>query len=185
MPQAFGNVIKALKPQAMLPENVFQGAWSHFLFTESDQLFTRFFVEAAREFLNIESATAVCLLNLNRHVGTDFDERALICLDSKTTWSDYEKRLRGDGPADGWLYRVEVYGCASDVGGWCIYCEKEEDVATIALRDADGLAKFQSALAHLQAETFSVICESGQKRFPFSHLTTQWRDRLARNYTTV
>jgi hypothetical protein len=92
--KAFKNMQIALKPGVFLPDSVFQGSWNHFLFMESDQLFIPSFVEAVHEFLNAEPAQAVCLRNLSRQVGTEFDECSAVCLNGKTTWSDYEKLAR-------------------------------------------------------------------------------------------
>ena len=126
---AFHNVVGALKFDRRFPENVFAGEWSDFLFFESDRMFAPEFAEVVGELLGSENAGVCCLLNLDQTRSLKFEEASAIFLDRMTTASEYAAKLRRGGPAVGWLYGMDKYGCASDVGDWSIYCEKQNDIA--------------------------------------------------------
>jgi hypothetical protein len=95
----------------------------------------------------------------------------------------YDDKLRDGGPASGWLYRVDRYACASDVGDWCIYCEKSNDVAVIGLRDIGGIGKFETPLKRLWAKPINELIDGGvSPAFPFDQLVPAWRQGLVQNY---
>jgi hypothetical protein len=181
--RAFENLVAALRLDKRLPENVFSEAWRNFLFFQSDWMFTELFVDALRAFFDAEGASVACLLRLSEADSPEFEKAAALYLGGTTVGSDYEARLRGNGPPGGWLYGMDRYACASDVGDWCIYCEKENDVAVVALRGVDGLVRFRSALESLRADSLESIYDSnGRGVFPFTKLTTEWRLALADHY---
>jgi hypothetical protein len=181
--KAFLTLIKDLNFDARFPQNVFLGKWDRFLFCESDRIFCPEFIDAVNEFLDIENAAVACLLNLDITDSMEFESAGAMYLDRSITQSEYDRRLRGNGPSDGWIYRMDRYACTSDVGEWCIYCERNTDVAVIALRSAEGLEKFRSPLLKMWAYPLETICDSKDKKvFPFTHLVPAWREGLAKNY---
>jgi hypothetical protein len=122
---AFKNLADALKPDVFLPSNVFSGLWSSYLFLPSDHMFVGTFVSAIKMLLDAESADVACLLNLSESPGMTFETASAIYLDQETSGSSFETKLLGNGPSDGWIYAMNRYGCMSNVGRWCMYCERQ------------------------------------------------------------
>jgi hypothetical protein len=181
--RAFDNVVKALDFDRTLPDRVHVGPWSDFLFFPSDHVFAPDFPEVVRELLGVERAHVACLLNLDMTERFEFDSMAAIFLDEMISGVAYDDKLRDGGPASGWLYRVDRYVCASDVGDWCIYCEKSNDVAVIGLRDIGGIGKFETPLKRLWAKPINELIDGGSfPVFPFDQLVPAWRQRLVQNY---
>ena len=180
---AFSNVVGAIELDRFLPENVFSGEWSDFLFFQSDRMFVSAFAEVVGELLSAENAEICCLLNLSETDPMEFEKASAFLLDGMVPGNDYEAHLRGSGPAVGWLYSMDRYGCASDVGDWCIYCEKENDIAVVALRKENGVSKFRSPLDKLRAQPIEALSNGELATlFPFSNLTAEWRIALTKRY---
>ena len=175
--EAFANATSALRPGARFPENVFVTSWQNFLFMESDALFSGNFIWGIKEFLRIERSASACLVNLDRRESGS--ERSAICLDSRTTNDFYQEQLRSEIVDDAWLYNVERYVCASNGGSWCVYAERTEDIAVIALRDIAASTQFEFALSYFGADSLAY---SLQYRHPFTKTTLQWRTDLVKNY---
>jgi|SRR5579863_10543413 hypothetical protein len=180
--KAYDNMLSALNPDAAFPSNVFLGEWNEYLFLESDRLFDGDFAEALARLLKAEGASAACLAKLSG--GVAFSKSGVICFNLTTKGSDYEDRLTAGSPGKAWLYSMGRYAGASDVGNWCIYCERNNEIAVVGVRDADILTKLRPALSLLKAEPFSV--QSGRddwiERYPFHCLPVTWRDQLVESY---
>jgi len=180
---AFGHVVSSISLMASLPSQVFTGDFSEFMFFESDRIFAPPFVEVIREFLIAEQATSCCLVNLSRtHTMTNSHDAAIF-LEPQVTSVEYDAHLRSGGPTTGWLFSMDRYGCASDSGSWSIYCEKNNDVAVVALRSGSAAEKFASPLRNLHAEPINKLIHQGTAGpFPFSSLTPKWRKELSKQY---
>lgn len=136
-----------------------------------------------KELLLIERSSDACLLNLSRQSGSEFDPAACICLNASTKTDDYEERLRAGGMADAWLYDItEDYGCASDVGKWCIYCERGSEVAVIALKSIEMMKMCHVPLRLLGARPAEGLWKPEPVR-PVSKAGEAWREDLATQYT--
>jgi hypothetical protein len=109
--------------------------------------------------LDKEGSQICCLLNLGATVQKNYSNPPARYLDRSTDPSQYISMLRGNGSPDAWLYLVDRYVFASDVGEWCIYCEKENDVGVIAFSGEVGTNKFSSALGKLQATSINSARE--------------------------
>jgi hypothetical protein len=96
-----------------------------------------------------------------------------VCLDNESTNDKYQEALRVEYREIPWLYAMEDYVCASDAGSWCIYAEKQNDVAVIALRNISASTQFHYALGYLGADSLTYLLRTS---FPFTHLTLAWRD---------
>ncbi|QET05837.1 hypothetical protein FOB72_28175 [Cupriavidus pauculus] len=180
---AFENVKKSINFDALLPEFVFSGAWRRFLFCESDRIFGKHFIDAVTELMCLEDGTVSCIVNLDATPVLEFESVAAIYIDRVTTVDEYNEALRSGGPGNGWLYRVDRYVCVSDAGAWCIYCEKSNDVAVIALRDDAHYERFHGPLGQLWAKPIKELVEGGASAlFPFDHLVPEWRKALLENY---
>ncbi|MEN6586585.1 MAG: hypothetical protein ABFE02_11155 [Sulfuricella sp.] len=181
--KAFDNIVTALDFDRLLPARVFLEVWSDFLFFQSDYIFAPEFVEVMGESLRLENAHVSCLLNLDKTGTFEFGDIAAIFLDERVTGREYRDELHGRGSADGWLYLVDRYARASDVGEWCIYCEKANDVAVIGFRGIGGVEKFEKPLKRLWARPIEELVDGGHTPvFPFNNLTPTWRKGLVQHY---
>jgi hypothetical protein len=181
--KAFECVVRALNFNKVLPENVFVGSWSCFLFFQSDYIFSPDFMSAATQLLHIEQAKVACLINLDRTKKIESSDIEAIFVNETTSGEMYDSRLRNGGPASGWLYGVDRFACASNIGEWCIYSEKGNDVAVIGLRDAGGGKKFERPLSLMNAKPIEDLVEGGKlPTFPFDKLTQTWRNGLLENF---
>lgn len=181
--QAFGNATKSIDFDLVFPENIFHGEWSTFLFCESDRIFSKGFMPAMAKLLQLEQAHAACLLNLDRTKVFEFEKSAAMFFDETTTENQYWDALKDESSDFGWLYVMERYVCTSDVGEWCIYCEKMSDIAVIALRDEDSLKKFGEPLMQLYAKPIEEFFESGDSSLrPFVRLSPFENKELLKNY---
>jgi hypothetical protein len=182
---AFHNVADSVNPTALLPQQVFLGAWDQFFFFESDHMFAPSFAEIAIDLIHIERATSCCLLNFSRTRVLEYQEAAAIFLEEGLRASDYDSWLRNGGPAAGWLFSMERYGCSSDKGEWCIYSEKQNDIAIIGLRCRDDARRFASTLEKLHAASIETLVQKGPPApVPFSMLTAEWRRALVEHYAS-
>lgn len=182
--RAFHNLSLALDTRSRLPGRVYHGAWNRFLFFESDRVFAPEFAGVIGELLKLEGGQVACLLNIDKATLVESKMRGAIFLDAITTNRSYEAALEGDGPANGWIYQMDNYGCMSDIGEWCIYCEKANDIALIALRETTiDENKFEIPLQHLCAKPIEQLISGGDSPlFPFDHLVPAWRKGLIDNY---
>jgi len=80
----------------------------------------------------------------------------------------YDDQLRDGGPGVGWLYGVDRFACSSDLGEWCIYCEKGNDVGVIGLRADDSAKKFHGAMNDLFSKPIGALVGGNSSILPFS-----------------
>lgn len=180
---AFDHVIGSINGAASFPEQVFRGSWDLFLFFEADRLFAPEFATIAVGLLNAEQGDVCCLLNLSETDDQFVYESAALFIDAKTEPSVYDAMLRRGGPANGWLFRMDRYGCASNKGGWGIYCEKGNDIAVIGLRQYNDNQKYSNSLRELHAEPIKTLLENSKAApMPFSQLVKPWRYGLVQHY---
>ncbi|VVE74917.1 hypothetical protein PAN31117_05046 [Pandoraea anapnoica] len=169
-----------------LPENVFLGKWGEFLFFESDAMFSVEFTEVISALLRCEQSNAASLVNIDEARSLGFENISPIFFDGEVTGDSYRLSLIGEGPAKGWLYNVDSYACASDVGGWCIYCEKSNDIGVIASREPITSVVGQQALRLLGARPIETLIAGGEHPlFPFNRLIDSWRKGLIGNYAVA
>lgn len=181
---ALNNVIASINLDASLPEPVFRGDWAEFLFFESDRIVAPSFIEVVGDFLAMEGAVSCCLLNLTLAETVGDGLSSAIFIEATMTAGEYDEQLRYGGPAHGWLFGVDRYGCASDRGEWSIYCERENDVAVLGLRRGVDIGRFASPLRKLRAETIDIVVrQDSNAPFPFCSLTEGWRDSLFKHYS--
>lgn len=180
---AFRNIVAVGDFKTMLPDSVFIEAWRVFRFFQSDHVFSMGFVEIVREFMYLEGAQVACLLNLDKTEILGFDSAEAIYIDARMDGNAYQEKLHAGGHDLGWLFGVDRYVCASDVGGWCIYCEKSNDVAVVGFRGIECIKKFEVPLRNLSARIIEDLIDGGcAPLFPFDHLVPVWRKGLVDNY---
>ncbi len=162
-----------------LPEFVFRGSWEGFFFFQSDYVFAPEFDDFVHKLLTVEGGHVACLVNLDK---TETQGEPLF-IHEDTDEQAYMAAIRGEGPAHGWLFAMDRFVCASDVGNWCVYCERANDVAVVALRDIGGSPALDGALDQVRAKPIEALIQGGTSPlFPFDHLVPTWRSGLLENY---
>lgn len=180
---AFKNLSRTLDRGWGFPNQVFKGRWSVFLFFESDRAFDPEFSDILNDILIIEGGSVACLLNIDKTNLFEFESISSIFIDRTTTRNSYGLALEGDGPESGWIYLMDKYICMSDIGDWCFYCEKSNDIAVMALREVEYVSRFQRPLSSLLAKPIEELLDGGRSPlFPFDHLVPAWRKVLLENY---
>jgi hypothetical protein len=173
------NLGKAIDATHRFPQYVFRGDWERFLFFDSDWLFGKAFVEIAKTLMQSEGSSSVCL--------TDFDselpDQSSFWIRKETTSDDYLAAFAKlpVGGVRGWLWLISRYGCTSDVCEWCLYCERQNEVAVMALRKASFVEKYTSAIKQLEASPIDLALESPPS-WVFAHLVPEWREGLLKHY---
>lgn len=181
--RAFDHVVRSIDSAASLPAQVFRGSWGAFLFFESDRLFASNFAVIAAGLLSAEKAGVCCLLNFSETDVMAYESAVMLFIDTETKPQSYDAMLRQGGPAQGWLFGMDRFGSASDLGGWSIYCEKGNDVAVIALRQRGDVEKYAEYLKQLHAEPITVLLKAGPAApASFGQLIEPWRHGLAQHY---
>lgn len=181
---AFQNAASALNLDEVLPMRVFAGTWDNFYFFQSDELFVAEFADVQRELLALEGASVACLINLDETSILEAESAAVIYFDLASSGDDFVAALGGVGGKPGWMHLVDRYVMASNRGTWCIYCEKANDVAIIALADAESARRFASPLRRLRAENIQSLVAGGSVGVtPFNRLVPTWREGLLANFS--
>lgn len=181
--RAYSNALDVLRPTKRLPLNVFKDSWSGFFFFESDSIFEPAFISVMNDLMDTEDAHVCCLVNLGNTVEDEINTPPYKYLDGSTSPEHYMSLLRGNGAPDSWLYLVDRYVCTSDKGGWCIYCEKENDIAVIAVRNNIDTKKLIKAVEALQASSTKQAYQSHHEgKFRFEKLTRHWLSTLVTQY---
>jgi hypothetical protein len=174
------NLRLAIDASRQFPKNVFSGKWDGFLFFDSDWIFDAQFVERSNVLLEIEGGNSVCMSNLDVAPST---ERSLFFIDKGITGQAYTSFLSEPNVEEGWIYGVDRFGCTSDVGQWCIYCERRNEIAVIAVRGNRAAEKYRPAIVQFKAQPIDQALA-----IPLSHgfsaraLSAEWRGELLKQY---
>ncbi|MGC4029459.1 MAG: hypothetical protein QM696_11335 [Steroidobacteraceae bacterium] len=179
---ALRNALGCLESKGRFPYQVFVCEWTDYFFFCSDVLFERRFVEIKNLLLEEEGASAIAVVNLG-NVVSDQDHPRTIFLDRDTDANAYIAELVGDGSPDSWMFLKDRYICASDQGHWSIYCEKENDIAVLAVDET--ISEFaRSRLVKLMDATSvrAIHKSSNSSAFNFNRLVPEWRRALALQY---
>lgn len=173
----------AILEGARLPGRVFKKGWNSFAFFPSDILFDADFESIAKEIMRIESAKLICLLNIGAVDRNSSRELARVCIKNGGCDGEYFSAISAGGPECAWIYNVDRYVCASDIGSWCIQCDRENDIAVIAFRENVGCSNVEQVVAKLGAKRIKWIIEhKDESEFPFNSLTDEWMAALMRHY---
>ena len=133
------------------------------------------------DMLDAEGSRSICLANLgNVEV---YDPPPARYVDRSMDATRYISLLRGNGGPDAWLYLVDRYACASDVGSWSIYCEKEEDIAIFAIRRERDAEKFSTVMDSLRAKPIEASNRRSRPgELKFEMLKPVWLSALTNSY---
>jgi hypothetical protein len=179
------NVEKCLAPDVRFPRNVFVGQWDQFFFFDSDLLFDSAFVDQVKTLLDIEGAACACLVNLDISTETAGGNRQFF-IDRGTTPSSYKDLLRGEHPGQGWIYDIGRFGCVSDLRQWAIYCERNSEIATIAIRSQSAIDRYGLFLSRLNAmRVTDAVSKPISYGFSPEALSAEWRNVLLQEYGSV
>jgi hypothetical protein len=181
--RAFSNAVSLLKKETRFPRDVFSERWYDYLFFDPYSMWQPRFIDLKNLILSSERSSLLALVNLNHYSETQEAASTAIFLDERTSATDYISKLKGDGSPSSWLFLMDRYVCASDKGNWCIYCEKENDIAVFATGQelASSLRPQISDL--LQAESIaSLAIKKGGRLFDFNKLIPEWRSTLIAEY---
>jgi hypothetical protein len=186
---AKSNALGRLRNDKRLPSNVFSEVWTDYLFFEPDMMFDAIFIDVKDLILREEQSSVVALINLGNREPISQTDGDVFFLDQGTRWEDYMSRLKGDGSALNWLFLMDRYVCASDAGTWCIYCEKENDVATFALRQGFPLSICSRIETLLKAKSIRLASNQSSSHdpesFEFAKLIPSWRSALMTEYVPL
>jgi hypothetical protein len=176
------NVKKCLAPEFRFPRNVFVGRWDQFFFFDADRIFDSAFVDHVKTLLAIEGAACACLVNLDASTETADGDRQFF-IDSNTTVSSYKDLLRGHQPGEGWIHDIGRFGCASDLCQWAIYCERNNEIAAIAIQSQPAFDRYRLLLSRLKATGVTdAVSKPMSYGFSPEALSREWRDLLIREY---
>jgi hypothetical protein len=163
------------------PANVFVGKWTAFRFFDSDHLFDLHFIDYVQELMSIEGSTCSCLLKIESG-RTNSDESLFIRLNAGV--DDYRRLLHGDRQVTGWVHGMGSFACSSNLSTWCIYCERESEIAVMAIRERCALLAYEQVLTQrLHALSIDQAIRS-QLSFGFSPaaLSSSWSQSLLSEY---
>ena len=178
--RALDSLRRAINADRKFPSNVFGGNWSRSLFFDSDWMFGERFVVDVQALLAIEGGHVACVASLDATPGGG---QSTFVIGKETTGPDFLSFLKGPVAGEGWQHNVGRFGCASDLGQWCIYCEKRSEIAVIAVR-GDRAEKMQ-ALAATRFKALPIRqAVSPPLSYGFSEraLTPEWRAELVEQY---
>ncbi len=180
---AIANALSSINKGARLPCNVFTQMWDDYLFFESYMMFDNSFIEAKNTILREEGSSEIALVNLGNGPNTSDVKQSIIFLEKNLITSEYISILKGDGSPLNWIFLMDRYVCASDKGNWCIYCEKENDIAVLAVRNTLPESMILKLRDLLKADSIKTICDSKINRpFDFDKLVLDWKATLITDY---
>lgn len=180
---AAANVLRQVDVSKHFPDFVFTGRWRELLFFDPSYVFQEAFTATIEQFLSGEASVCACLCNLDEYRRTRSMDRSSIFLERGTDSRSYLLKLNGGGPATGWVFRIDSYVCTSDVGKWCMYLEKGNDIGVLGIAREDDMLALAPAIKMLNAlplpEAFAApVCYA----FAENVLTSEWKEKLSLNY---
>jgi hypothetical protein len=184
--QAEKNLNATLAFERMFPENVFWGRWDAFFFFDSDLLFDRQSADRLRALLACENGTVVCVRNLDiAHTEENPDDTFFF--EKETLGEAYWVRLYGKAPSFpsyGWGVTMYRYGYSSEIGYWCIYCERLAEFGVIAVRQRGAPDQFSTAIDEFKALPIKQAIENPRcYSLTPGVLREEWRTKLLQNYS--
>jgi hypothetical protein len=180
---AVRNAISRINSERRFPCQVFVGDWTDYLFFHPEILFEAHFVDVKNVLLKEENASVIAVVNLGNANSNAEEEPRAIFLDRDTTPNDYIAGLMGDGSAMSWMFLMDRYVFASDKGHWSIYCEKENDVAVLAVGEAvSRFTRLQLGKLLNARSIRSVPMPGNGPLFDFQKLVPEWKSALTAEY---
>jgi hypothetical protein len=178
--RAHANLQAAIDQTRRLPQNVFTSVWTRFFIFDPSWMFHDSFVDVIKRLLHLEGARCACVVNLDIDVWQGLPAFAI---DATTTREAYQSPLY-DSPGfhDAWILNFGSFGCTSDVGTWCIYTERAEDMAFLGFRDDVQDARFQDVLEALHACSPHMVGVDPDRFEFFPGTYPEAKAQIIRNY---
>ena len=178
--QASENLGRAIDVESRFPDLIFRESWNGFYFFDSDWIFESSFVDKISSMLDTEESSCVRLVNLDRDMD---DATRTFVIDRSTTAATYQNLLRGMGPTDGWIHAMDRFACISDKGMWCIYCERQNELAVIGFQQSITREGYKSILESVHAGRITDVV-AGRADYELSAhvISREWKDRLLVQY---
>lgn len=178
--RAHANLQAAIDQTRSLPQNVFTSDWTRFFIFDPSWMFHESFVDVIKRLLHLEGARCACVVNLDVDVWHGVPAFAI---DPLTTRQVYQEVLwDSPGQCDAWMFIPGRFGCTSDVGTWCIYTERAEDMAFLGLRDDVQDARFQDVLEALHACSPHLVGVDPDRFEFFPGTYPEAKAQIIRNY---
>jgi hypothetical protein len=109
---------------ARLPENVFEGKWSVFLFFDPDWIFCPEFIGICQSIISKGNDTWVEITDLETPASS-------FRIDRTTIQERYQQVLSGHD-CKGWIYLFGRFAISASTQKWCIYLERDAEIAIFA-----------------------------------------------------
>ena len=160
------------------PENVFSGGFFEFYFFNSDLLFSGKFISIIKAILDCNVNEEACIFNLCNKSECDY-----YCFSANTDSSDYMKFLQGANQS-GWLYGAGYFICTPSSGAWAIYCEKDNEIAVIAISSPSvSTSEVVSLLGGMEVN--KALSLPINYAYSASALPPRWIDELKKSYAFI
>lgn len=179
--EALGNLRDCILPDQRFPMNVFRDSWNSFYFFDSDSIFDAEFVKTMNSLLEVEAGVCACIVNLDE--ASLENRNSAFFINRDVTIEEYGSFLRSGKIGQGWIYGMDRFAGISNLGHWCMYCEKGNEIAVIALRDRGSLQKLTEIVTQLGGlpigQAISVPPSYGLSP---RALSSDWRQQLLTQY---
>lgn len=180
---AVRNATASIRKERRFPRQIFVGEWSDYLFFYPEALFESRFIDVKSLLLTEENSSIIALVNLGNVNSETAAKPRAIFLDRDTTPQRYIAELMGDRTPTSWMFLMDRYVCASEKGNWSIYCEKENDVAVLAVGELISRFSCSQLAKLLSAKSVRSGPVPGHGRsFDFQKLVPEWKSALAAEY---
>jgi hypothetical protein len=177
------NLIRSIDAHRRFPRNVFSAEWKQFLFFDSDRIFANDFAMRILELLCVEDGNSACMMNVDIAVKNEGIDTSVLFVSRETTGEAYMSMLRGARIGEGWVYGVDRIACASDAGNWVVYCERNNEIAAIAVRDEGWLRRFRTIADSLGATSIEqAVLTQSIYGLSMRALSTEWRATMLNEY---
>jgi len=164
------------------PRNVFSPNWCEFFFFDSDWMFDVAFIEQVKTLLEIERATCACLRNLDA-TSDDKGIASRFFIGRATTAEEYGSLLRGSAPGLGWICDIERFACSSEISQWCMYCERNNEIAVIAFRQGSSPEQYTKVIKSFKAVPIAeALAQPLAYGFSSQVVSEGWRRELQKEY---
>ncbi len=180
---ALAKLHESLNAEVQFPANVFRGLWDNFLFFDSDMIFDAEFIKEIASLSTGESSDCVCMCNVSEAQRIRSFMQASIFLYKETTNTQYLAMLRGSDAGVGWLYRMDRYALISESGNWCIYCERNNEIAVLAVRNRNAVENLDAVIKNVRATSIKHV-DKHSAIYGLSNraLSDKWRTTFIQEY---
>jgi len=173
---------ESISSRSCFPHSVFSGHWSRYLFFDSDWLFETTFIETTKNIIRTEGAKCAAIVKFSE---SQADEDVFFVSDD-TDPDEYRVRLSGYNEATGWIYDFGRFAVTSEIGTWCVYCERRSEIGVIGFRQLRDEVLLLPQIAHFKPATvWDAISSQSIYGLSEQGASHKWRSELLKNYSTL